>query len=61
MKIEIVIKHASGDIRRYPVHRMDKIDGEWIARYVTVKNGMRVSKRVKIDGETVKVEVTNEN
>lgn len=58
MKIEVEIKHASEDVRRYPVHRMDRIDGEWIARYVTVKNGMHVSKRVKIDGEIVKLEVT---
>lgn len=58
MKIEVVIKHVSGDIRRYPVHRMDRIDGEWIARYVTVKNGKHVSKRVKIDGDMVKLEVT---
>ena len=57
MKIEIEIKHTSGDIRRYPVHRMDKIDGEWVARYVTVKNGMHVSRKVKVDGEIVKVEV----
>ena len=57
MKIEVVIKHASGDIRRYPVHRLDRIDGEWIARYTTVKGGMHVSKRVKIDGDAVKVEV----
>lgn len=58
MKIEVIIRHTSGDIRRYPVHRMDRIDGEWIARYVTVKNGMHVSKRVKIDGKVVKLEVT---
>lgn len=57
MKIEVVIRHASGDVRRYPVHRMDKIDGEWIARYVTVKNGLHVSKRVKVDCDAVKVEV----
>ena len=58
MRIDVIIRHASGDIRRYPVHRMDRIDGEWIVRYVTVKNGMHVSKRVKIDGEFVKLEVT---
>ena len=57
MKIEIEIKHVSGDVRRYPVHRLDRIDGEWVARYVTVKNGMHVSKRVKIDGDKVKLEV----
>ena len=58
MKIEVEIRHASGNVRRYPVHRLDKIDGEWIAKYTTVKGGMHVSKRVKIDGETVKLEVT---
>lgn len=57
MKIEIEIKHVSGNIRRYPVYRMDKIESDWIARYVTVKNGMHVSKRVKVDGEKVKLEV----
>lgn len=58
MKIEVIIKHASGDVRRYPVYRMDKIESDWIARYTTVKGGMHVSKRVKIDGDMVKLEVT---
>lgn len=58
MKIEAIVRHASGDVRCYPVHRLDKIDGIWVARYVTVKRGMHVTKRVKVDGDKVKVEVT---
>ena len=57
MKIELILHKDNGEIRRYPVYRMDKFDGMWIARYVILRDGKHEARRAVVDGEKVKIEV----
>ena len=59
MKIEVKIKHPSGEVKCYPVHRLDRQEKNWCARYTTVKGGMHVSRRAML-GENAKLLVDME-
>lgn len=60
MKIEVVIHKDNGEIRRYPVYRLELLGKDWHARYVILRNGMHESRRAIVDGEKVKIEVKEE-
>ena len=57
MKIELILHKDNGEIRRYPVYRLDKFDGMWTARYVILKDGKHEARRAVIDGEKARLDI----
>ena len=58
MKIEVIIRHISGDVKRHLVHKLVKHGDLYTANYSTVKAGFRVPRKVTIDNVTASIEVT---
>ena len=48
MKIEVEIKHQSGDVCRYPVHKLVRHDDGWTAHYTIVKAGRHEGKKAVV-------------
>lgn len=58
MKLEIIIHHPTGKTTRHLVHKLVRHGEVYTAHYHTVKSGLRVAKKVLIDNENAKIEVT---
>ena len=57
MKIEVIIRHMSGDVKKYLVHKLVRHGDIWTAHYTTVKSGRHVSRKINIDGAVATLEV----
>ena len=57
MKIEIIIRHSSGEGKRYLCHKIVKHEDIYIANYTTIKHGVHVCRGVEIDGKFARIEV----
>ena len=59
MKLEVEITGKDGKVRNHPVHRLDRQEKNWSARYTTIRNGQHVTRKVMI-GDNVKLIVKME-
>ena len=48
MKIEVEIEHPSGDVCRYPVHKLVKHPDGWTAHYTVVKAGRHEGRKATV-------------
>lgn len=57
MKIEVIIHHISGEVKRYLCHKIVKHGEVYTAHYTTVKAGFHVCKKAAIDHVNAEIEV----
>lgn len=57
MKIEVIIHHISGEVKRYLCHKIVKHGEVYTAHYTTVKAGCHICKKVDVDNVNAEIEV----
>ena len=57
MKIELKVHHPSGDVKRYPVHKLVRHGDLYTAHYTTIKAGFRISRKIVIDNVVAELEI----